>query len=292
MQGNQLEIFNQYRPMLFSIAYRMLGSAMDAEDIVQDAYLSYQAVPPEEIRSLKSFLSTIVTRLCINHLKSARAQRENYRGPWLPEPVHTGGDRLWTTPEKRISDYESISMAFLVLLESLTPVERAVFVLREVFDYEYSKIATIVGKSEDACRQLLSRAKKHITDHRPRFESSPEEHRLMVDRFIKAVETGDLDGLMSLLSEDVTFWADGGGKVRGAATRPVQGREIVARFVLNSVSFAPEDFRAEVSEVNGKPALILRTEDGMPFTVVALEVSNGRIYEIYAIANPDKLKRL
>ena len=287
-----MENFETYRPLLFSIAYRMLGSAMDAEDIVQEAYLRYQTAAPEEIRSLKSFLSTIVTRLSINHLKSARVQRESYSGPWLPEPVLVSDDASWVTPEKQMSDYESISIAFLVLLESLSPVERAVFVLRQVFDYEYVEIARITGKSEEACRQSFSRAKKHISANRPRFESSPEEHQMIVNRFMEAVGIGELDGLTSLLAESVTFQADGGGKVRGAALHPLHGPESVAKFVLNSLRFSPEGSRDEVSEVNGKAAIVIRTREGVPFTIINLEVEDGQICGIYVIANPDKLKRV
>src|SRR5262245_57102053 len=200
----------------------MLGSAMEAEDIVQEAYLRYRATPPESIRTLKSLLTTIVHHLCINQLKSAQAQRETYVGPWLPEPIITGDGASLLSPLRQITDRdrESISMAFLVLLESLSPLERAVFLLREVFDYEYADIAQITGRNEAACRQLFSRAKKHISAHRPRFPASPQAHAKMVDRFLEACLTGDMDGLMSLLAEDVTIWSAGGGKVAAAARHP------------------------------------------------------------------------
>src|SRR5215471_13436300 len=205
------------------MAYRMLGSAMEAEDIVQEAYPRYRATPPESIRTLKSFLTTIVHHLCLDYLKSAQARRENYIGPWLPEPILTNDGASLLSPLRQITDRESISMAFLVLLERLSPLERAVFLLKEVFDYEYAEIAQITGRDEAACRQLFSRSKKHISDHRPRFRASPEAHAKMVGRFMEACLAGDLEGLMSLLAEDVTGWSDGGGKISGAVRHPVQG---------------------------------------------------------------------
>src|SRR4030095_7667223 len=201
----------------------MLGSAMEAEDIVQEAYLRYRATPPEAIRALKSFLTTIVHHLCLDHLKSAQARREDYVGSWLPEPIITGGDGAsLLSPLRQITDRESILMAFLALLESLSPLERAVFLLREVFDYEYAEIAQITGRDEAACRQLFSRAKKHIKEHRSRFPASPEAHAQMVGRFMEACVGGDMHGLMSLLAEDVTAWSDSGGKVAGAMRHPLQ----------------------------------------------------------------------
>jgi RNA polymerase sigma-70 factor (ECF subfamily) len=185
---NQFEI---YRPLMFSIAYRMLGSATDAEDIVQEAYLRYQTTQLDQIVSHKAFLTTVVTRLCLNQLQSAHSQRETYIGPWLPEPMLT--DAL---PAQQTELHDSLSLAFLTLLEQLTPQERAVFLLREVFDYEYIEIAQIIGKTEPACRQMYSRAKKHITEHRPRFKPTPEVHRQILDQFVQAVETGDLESLV------------------------------------------------------------------------------------------------
>src|SRR5262245_1237866 len=239
----------------------MLGSAMEAEDIVQEAYVRYRAAPPESIRTLKSFLTTIVHHLCINHLKSAQARRENYVGPWLPEPVITGDGASLLSPLRQITDRESISLAFLVLLESLSPLERAVFLLREVFDYEYADITPITGRGEAACRQLFARAKKHIRDHRPRFPASPEAHAKMVDRFMQACIAGEIDGLTSLLADDVTAWSDGGGKVSAAALYPVQGRDAVARGILGLLSRAPEGTTFEMIEANGLPALLVRVKE-------------------------------
>jgi RNA polymerase sigma-70 factor (ECF subfamily) len=287
----QTDPFEDYRSLLFAMAYRMLGSVMEAEDIVQEAYLRYRATPPESIRTLKSFLTTIVHHLCLDHLKSAQAQRETYVGPWLPEPVITGDGASLLSPLRQITDRESISMAFLVLLESLSPLERAVFLLREVFDYEYAEIARITERDEAACRQLFSRAKKHISDHRPRFPASPEAHAKMVGRFMDACVAGDMDGLTSLLSENVTAWSDGGGKVPGALRQPVQGRDTVARAVFNFLSQAPEGTTVEVIEANGLPALLVRVK-GQIFSVLTLEVEGDVIRALRNVANPDKLAHL
>jgi len=282
--------FQQYRPLLFAIAYRMLGSAAEAEDILQDAYLRFQAAAPEGVESPKAYLSTIVTRLCLNQLTSARARRETYLGPWLPEPILSANYPELADPETRLSDYDSISIAFLTLLEKLTPAERAVFILHEVFDYEYKEIAHILDKSEAACRKLFSRAKGYLAANRPRFKASPEEHHRLLEQFMRAAGDGDLEGLTTLLAEEVTFWADGGGKVRGAALQPVYGRAAVAHFVLGvSSRFTPPGARYLVADVNGKPTLLICHEDGTPAIVVSLEVGEGRIQSIWAVANPDKL---
>ena len=182
-------------------------------------------------------------------------------------------------------------MAFMVLLEELTPLERAVFLLREVFDYEYAEIAEMVGKEETACRQLFSRAKKHIAAHRPRFRPDRETHRHLLERFLQVVRTGEMDGLMQLLADDVTLWADGGGKARGAATHPLHGREVVARFVLASTRFVAGDYRVEIADVNGEPAVILRTGEQAQ-VVLFIEVARGRLQEVRVIGNPDKLKHV
>jgi RNA polymerase sigma-70 factor (ECF subfamily) len=287
-----VESFEAYRPYLFAIAYRMLGSAMDAEDMVQETYLRYQRTPPDDIVALKPFLTTILTRLSVDQLQLARRTRNTYLGPWLPEPITTAepAEALASAnPEERVDLYESISLAFLVLLEQLQPIERAVFLLREVFEYDYAEIAAFLGKSEAACRQSFSRAKKHLADHRPRFAASPETHRQMLTGFLAAVQAGDMSALTNLLAEDVTLWADGGGNVPGAATRPVTGRVAVARFSIGATRrFLPAGYRIELHEVNGQPALIVRGDD-RAFIVLTIEVEAQCIQTIRIIANPEKL---
>ena len=292
-----METFEDYRSYLFAIAYRMLGSAMDAEDMVQETFIRYQAAPPETIRSLKAYLTTIITRLCMDQLQLAHRKREQYVGPWLPEPILTTestetAERATTSdPEKRVDLEESVSLAFLTLLEQLQPFERAVFLLREVFAYEFAEIATMLGKSEAACRRSFSRAKLHLQTHRPRFHASPDTHRQLLAGFFQAVQGGDMNALTGMLAEDVALWADGGGKVRGAATRAVVGSDSVARFILGTRRFWPEDAYGELGEVNGEAALIVHAE-GRVFAILAIEVDAGRIQTIRIIANPDKLARV
>jgi RNA polymerase sigma-70 factor (ECF subfamily) len=288
-ETNIMEEFERHRSLLFSIAYRMLGSVYDAEDILQDAYLRYQAVDPETVESPKALLTTIVTRLCLNLLASSRIQRETYLGPWLPEPLLNEDNPAMSNVNASFDEYDSISMAFMVLLENLTPLERAVFILRQVFDYEYHEIASILERSEPACRKLFSRAKAYITANKSRFTATPEEHQRMLEKFTQATRSGDLQGLVDLLAEDVIFWADGGGKVRGAATQPVFGAEAVAQFVSSSTRFAPPGSSASFANVNSRPALLLRAPDGKPALIILLEVGEDRIQRIWTIANPDKL---
>src|SRR5436309_1980611 len=286
-----VESFETYRTYLFAIAYRMLGSAMDAEDMVQETYLRYLNTPPETIGSLKAFLTTIISRLCVDQLHLARRQREQYLGPWLPEPIITADSREVINPEERVEKEESISMAFLLLLEQLQPVERAVFLLREVFDYDYAEIASFLGKSEVACRQWFSRAKKHLGDHRPRFPASPDTHRQLLTGFLQAAQAGEMTALMNLLAEDVTLWIDSGGKVKGAAMRPIAGHDAVACFALGTRRFLPEGARVELAKVNGQPALIFRAGD-RAYLVLAIEVEAQRIQTVRIMANPEKLARV
>jgi RNA polymerase sigma-70 factor (ECF subfamily) len=280
-----LEVFEAHRPLLFSIAYRMLGSAMEAEDMVQEAYLRYQATPAETIESPKAFLCAIVTRLCLDYLKSARVQRESYLGPWLPEPVYTGG-----SPASLVSERESISMAFLVVLESLTPVERAVFLLRDVFDYSYDEIAEIVEKSADNCRQIYHRAKGYLVKRRPRFESTPEDQQKLIAGFLQAIGEGDLESLTQILAEDAVLWADGGGKVN-AARIPVQGRERLAGFLIKIHRKFGQFARTQITEVNGQMALVAWFE-GQIASVFTFSMAEGQISEIRVVVNPEKLRHL
>ncbi len=289
------ESFETYRSYLFAIAYRMLGSAMDAEDMVQETYLRYQSTPPETIGSLKAFLTTVISRLCVDQLHLARRTREQYLGPWLPEPIITADTLQDISPEERVDREESVSMAFLLLLEQLQPVERAVFLLREVFEYDYTEIAAFLGKSEVACRQWFSRAKKHLADHRPRFSTPPETQQRMLTSFQRALQAGEMTTLMHLLAEDVTFWADGGGKVKGVATRLLFGRDMVVHFLLdNSPIFRntlPADSRPEFAEVNGQLSLVTRAGE-KALAVLTIDVEGEQIKAIRFVANPDKLAHI
>jgi RNA polymerase sigma-70 factor (ECF subfamily) len=284
---NWAEAFEAHRPLLFSIAYRMLGTIMEAEDILQEAFLRCQARPIEEVDSPKSYLCSVVTRLGIDHLRSARVQREEYVGPWLPEPLITDST---ITPQDAMALSESLSMAFLVVLESLNPVERAVFLLREVFEYDYAEIAEMVAKSEANCRQMVSRARRHIAERRPRFDVSPTQQARVVEKFMHTLNSGDVEGLMAVLDKDVTWWSDGGGMV-GVAKKPIRGAEQVARFALNLARLAPENTVARPVEINGAPGFIVYV-DGKPFNTLSFDVIEARIVAIRAVVNPDKLRAL
>ncbi|MDQ3251114.1 MAG: RNA polymerase sigma-70 factor [Actinomycetota bacterium] len=282
---SRTEVFDRNRPLLFSIAYRMTGSVMEAEDAVQEAYLRWQQASEDEVRSPSSYLSTVVTRLCIDRLRSARVRREQYVGPWLPEPLL--GEQAREIESK--ADLEdTLSMAFLVLLESLTPVERAVFLLREVFGYEYAEIAALVGKSEANCRQISRRARQSVAARRPRFESSPQQEERLMEGFLQASLVGDMEALLAMLSEDVTLYSDGGGKTR-AALRPIYGADNVARFLTGILGNIPPDFTVRQTRINGRPGLVGYFGDGSPQSVVSIEVSEGRIMAIRLVVNPEKL---
>ncbi len=284
----RLASFDQYRGLLFSVAYRMLGTVADAEDMLQETFIRWQQASDEEIRSPRAFLVTIISRLCINHLQSARVQREEYVGQWLPEPLVTGQGN---DPLGLIRVDETLSMAFLVLLERLTPIERAVFLLREVFEYEYSEIAAVLGQMEANCRQILSRARQRIGAMRPRFQPSPEKHTHLLERFLEAVRTGNMDGLLALLSKDVVLYADGGGKAI-AVPNAVRGADKVARGILTGLKkLVPKDLTRRMMEVNGKPAAV-SWRNGKPFSVLTLEASEGYVTTIYVITNPEKLSHI
>jgi RNA polymerase sigma-70 factor, ECF subfamily len=288
MRDHLLEAFDENRGRLFSIAYRMLGSVADAEDLVQEAFLRWQQTDQAEVRSPRAYLSTVITRPCLNHLKSARAHREEYVGPWLPEPLLTG-----QAPDPggdgRLA--ESLSIAFLVLLESLSPVERSVFLLHEVFDYDYAEIAHILGKSEANCRQMLRRAREQVAARRPRFDPSPEQRERLAEQFLKTSVEGDLPGLLALLAEDVALWADGGGKT-AAALRPIRGADRVVRFITGALrKFVPADRVSRRIEINGQPGIISYV-GRRPISAVILDPVGGRIQTIYIVSNPEKLARL
>jgi RNA polymerase sigma-70 factor (ECF subfamily) len=284
------EQHDELRPLMFSIAYRMLGSVAEAEDIVQEAFLRMYGPAAPEARSPEALASTVTTRLAIDHLRSARVRRERYVGAWLPEPLLTAGDAA--DPARRIEADETVSMAFLVLLENLSPVERAVFLLREVFDYDYGQIAEIVDKSEANCRQILARARRRIEERRPRFEASRERRDELARRFLAACESGDTSELERLLAEDVVFYGDGGGKAP-AVTRPVTGAVQVARFVLGIASqVAAAGGRFELTEVNGQPGARLIDGQGRLGAVLELTIADGRVRELRNVLNPDKLGHL
>ena len=285
-RADQSEVFDRHRPLLFSIAYGMLGSVMDAEDVVQEAFVRWQGAPRDEIRSPKAYLSTVTTRLCIDRLRSARSRRVDYVGPWLPEPLLA--ERASEVAEPAAVE-EALSVAFLVLLESLTPVERAVFLLREVFDYDYAEISRLVGKSEANCRQISRRARASVAARRPRFESSPEEEESLAEGFLAACTNGDMDGLLALLSEDATLYSDGGGKTTRAALNPIHGPEKVARFLAGILRKAPPGFVVRRARVNGGFGFVGYFGDGRPHSVATFDVADGEITAIRLVVNPDKL---
>ena len=282
--------FEEHRDLLFGVAYRMLGSAAGAEDIVQDAYLRFRGADRGEIRNLRSFLVTIVTRLCLDELKSARAQRETYVGPWLPEPILTSEADWRLAPEGLVDLRESVSMAFMVMLERLRPIERVVLLLHDVFDYSHAEVATMVGKTEAACRQVLKRAHDRVSEGRQRNVPSLEEHEQLTRHFLQAATTGDVEPFVRMLAPDVVLWSDGGGKV-AAALNPIHGADRVRRLFTSGIAGKETVDRIESREVNGQPALLLWS--GRRLTNVALtEFDGGQISTVYIMRNPDKLRRM
>ncbi|WP_084614775.1 RNA polymerase sigma-70 factor [Nakamurella lactea] len=292
--GNETDSDTQFvalRPLLFSLGYQLTGSVADAEDIVSDAYLRLRRARDNgtEIGSLKNFLSTVVTRLGIDHLRSARVRRETYVGPWLPEPLVDTDER----PEfERIELADTLSMAFLVLLETLTPTERAVFLLREVFEFDYPQIADTLGKSETHCRQLLTRARRHIDDGRPRFDADKRERELLADRFFAAVSDGELDPLVDLLAADVVAYGDGGGN-GPSLPLPVNGRARVLKLLASLARFAGEyGLRLRRAPVNGQPGALVVDADGRLLNVLTIDIVDGAVQTVRSVVNPDKLRHL
>lgn len=283
--------FEDLRPLLFSIAYRMVSSVSEAEDIVQEAFLRWHQVAQDgtEIESPKAFLSTVVTRLSIDHLRSARMRRERYVGQWLPEPLLTD-----TVPDasEHAEIADSLSMAFLILLESLSPVERAVFLLHDVFGYDYDEIARIVEKSEPNCRQLAVRARRRIEERRPRFEASRSKQQALAQTFFAAVERGDTSGLIQLLANDVVVYGDGGGKVP-SWPRPIEGRDRVSR-LLAGISTQMHQFNLgiKLTTLNGQPGAMFLDPDGRITNVMILDIAGGVVHTVRSIINPDKLRHL
>ncbi|MFC1439104.1 RNA polymerase sigma-70 factor [Streptacidiphilus sp. N1-10] len=281
-----LLLFQQHRPVLFGIAYRMLGSAADAEDILQDAWLSWSRVDTAGVAEPRAYLARTVTNLSLNRLKSATVQRESYVGPWLPEPLVTGPDA-----SGGVERAEAVSMAMLVVLESLSPLERAVFVLKEVFGFPYAEIAGMLDRTEVSVRQVGTRARSHVQARRPRYEAPAEVRRRATDEFLSACMGGDLNRMMELLAPDVTVWSDGGGKIR-AALRPIVGADKAARWILGVLTVRPRpDLAVHPVDVNGQPGLLL-TSAGVADSVFVLELDETGITGIQVVRNPDKMRNV
>ena len=281
------DVFGEYRNLLFSVAYRILGSAADAEDALQDAWVRWSSADRSEVADPKAFLVRIVSNLALDRLRSAQVRRETYLGPWLPEPILTDA-------AEDVETAESVSMALLVVLESLSPLERAVFVLKEAFGFSYAEIATAVDRSEDTVRQAAHRARGHVQARRPRFHADGARRREVTDRFFAAATGGDINTLMELLAPDVTLWTDGGGKVR-QAMRPVTGAERVAAWFAGISArpyqgIMPADMAVEMVELNGGPGIVF-TGAGRVIATLALDIDeDGRVVTIHNVANPDKLQ--
>ena len=292
---NSARLFDEHRDLLMSVAYRVLGSVTDAEDAVQEAWLRWSGVDPLEVTDPPAFLVRVTTRLAIDRLRRAKARRESYVGPWLPEPILTGRDVA-----EDVALAESVSMAMLVVLETLSPLERAVFVLREAFGMPYSEIADVLGRKEEAVRQLGRRARDHVQERKSRFEADQSAQRRVTERFLEATSSGDLDALMRVLAPEVTLVADGGGRAL-APRRPVRGAEKVARFMLAVAteertarflrSIGAEttlDVRVHLAQVNGEPGVVV-TSATRPISALVLDVASDLVQTIHLVANPEKL---
>ncbi|WP_406193097.1 RNA polymerase sigma-70 factor [Kitasatospora sp. NBC_01560] len=285
---SKVEEFEELRPLLFSIAYRILGSVSEAEDAVQETWLRFDgsATTPT---SPKAFLSTTVTRISIDVLRSARVRRERYVGPWFPEPLLSDP---YQDPQRSVELADSVSMAALLLLERLSPLERAVFLLREVFAFGFDEVAEAVGRSESACRQLLVRARRHMEDGRPRFSADRQERQELATRFFDALKDGDVGGLQSLLAADVQLVGDGGGKAPQLANTVVGARNVARVLGAGFLALFRIDATLEPCEVNGRPGAILRDRDGGILHAMSLDVLDGRIQAVRTVVNPDKLAHL
>lgn len=278
-----LSEFEAHRPLLFSVAYRMLGSAADAEDLVQDAWLRFSAADRNAIREVKPFLVTIVSRLALDRLKSAQVQREEYIGPWLPEPVLTGDDAA-----KRVERDEQIELALLMTLERLSPIERAVFLLYDVLDHDHNEIAEALGITGAASRQHLHRARERVAESKRRFQPPPDEHRRLIEGFLGAIRAGDVSALRNVLAADVMSRSDGGGKAF-AARRPLHGFDEVSRLYIGLARQLTPAMEPRIVEVNGAPALVV-LENGLLRSVIQFGVEEGKIVSVDAVVNPDKLR--
>jgi RNA polymerase sigma-70 factor, ECF subfamily len=285
------DAYRELRPLLFSIAYRMVGSVSEAEDLVQEAFLRFHRAVSggEEVDSPRAWLAAVTTRLAIDHLRSARVRRERYVGAWLPEPLVTGNE---PDAAAHAEAADSLSLAFLALLERLSPVQRAVFLLHDVFGYGYDELAALVGKSEDNCRQIAARARRHVEAGRPRFEASRRQREELARRFFAAIEQGDTDGLVGLLAADAVLYGDGGGKAPALAA-PVHGAVRVARFLVGLARRGRAvGMGARPAEINGHPGLVTLDPEGRVLGVLALDIAEGRVQTVRSIVNPDKLRHL
>jgi RNA polymerase sigma-70 factor (ECF subfamily) len=280
--GVQDDPFEAHRAHLFGVAYRMLGSAAEADDVLQEAWLRVRDVPDAEMRSPRAYLTSVVVRLCLDVLRSSRVKREAYVGPWLPEPIPS------VAHDERAS---SLSFALLLLLESLSPLERAVFLLHEVFDYTHAEIAAVLERDEAAVRKLLSRAKEHVREGRPRFSTRKEDHERLLGQFVATIATGDLAGLEAILADGVTTHSDGGGRVQ-AALKVVSGRGNVARLWTGlAKKLGPVAYAATLREINGTPSIVL-TIDGVIDQVLSIDTDGEKITAVYSVRNPEKLSRV
>ncbi|WP_369387837.1 RNA polymerase sigma factor SigJ [Streptomyces sp. CG1] len=284
------DVFEEHRPLLMGVAYRMLGRVADAEDVVQDAWLRWSGADLAGVREPRAYLVRITTRLAIDRMRQVRARGEAYVGPWLPEPYLTEFGAAAPDSADHAVLADSVSLAVLVVLESLSPLERAVFVLREAFGYPYAEIAALLGRGEAAVRQLAGRARRHVDERRPRYEVDPARRRELTDRFLAAAAEGDLDGLVSLLAPDVRLVSDSGGKAK-AALRIVHTADKVARFLVGVARHSPPDLSPRLLETNGGPAVLLLS-GGTPDSLVQLDVADGRVTTVYVVRNPDKLRHL
>ncbi|MEU1918922.1 RNA polymerase sigma-70 factor [Streptomyces albogriseolus] len=284
------ELFEEHRPVLMGVAYRMLGRVADAEDVVQDAWLRWSGGDRTAVREPRGFLVRITTRLAVDRLRQIKARGETYVGPWLPEPCATDfGDTVTDTAERAVLA-DSVSLAVLVVLETLSPLERAVFVLREAFGYPYADIAAMLDRGEAAVRQLAARARRHVDERRPRYDVDPARRRDLTERFLDAAAGGDLAGLMELLAPDVRLVGDSGGKAR-APLRVLDGADHVGRFFVGVAGKRLPDASVRMVELNGGPALLVLS-GGKPDTVVQIDADGDRIRTVYVVRNPDKLAAL
>ncbi|UQA90994.1 RNA polymerase sigma-70 factor [Streptomyces halobius] len=288
--GHATEVFEEHRPVLHGVAYRMLGRVADAEDVVQDAWLRWSAADRSEVREPRAYLVRVTTRLAVDRLRHVQSRRESYVGPWLPEPLATDIGAIAPDTAERAVFTESVTLAMLVVMESLSPLERAVFVLREAFGYPYAEIAGVLDRSEAAVRQLAGRARQHVQEGRPRFEVDADRQRALTERFLAAAAGDDLEGLLSLLAADARLVGDSGGKAK-APLRIIESPDKVARFLIGVARTAPPGWEVTLLELNGGIAVLMH-HGGKPDSVVQLDIEDGRIQTVYIVRNPDKLASL